>query len=271
MAGIEGALEAVLAYAADDSHGYVFGASDYGAGTDCSGLVQYYAAKLEGVEPTSYPNLNTRNMRSIMTGRGWKALEFTGTAALKRGDVLLTNTKSHTMIWLGGGRIVGAEGDWDGKRGDGSGNEVTERSYYAYSWQWVLRWPGGSDGGDGDLVIDGKWGRSTTLKGQEQAGTVPDGVVSSQNAYWKPKFAGCTTGWEWLESDYTGSPFIMAMQTTMRDKYGIDVGDIDGLAGRKFWRGLEKLAGFEPDEEGLEYPSNTIKWLQGQFNAGTFF
>lgn len=261
MAGIEGALEAVLAYAADDSHGYVFGASGYGAGTDCSGLVQYYAAKIEGVEPTSYPNLNTRNMRSIMTGRGWEATEFTGTSALKRGDVLLTNTKSHTVIWLGGGRIVGAEGDWDGKRGDGSGTEVTERSYYAYSWQWVLRWPGGG------IEEDGLWGEDTTLATQGVLGMrYKDGEVSRQDASLKARMPGCTTGWEWLDEPGSGSPLIRELQRIWgAEQTGVmDVDTINAMIGYY----MKKGSGATKRDGKLDRNSKTIKQFQHEVNNG---
>lgn len=260
VAGIESALEAVIAYAADDDHGYVFGASGYGTGTDCSGPVQYYAAKIEGVEPTAYPNLNTRNMRSIMTGRGWEEMEFTGTSALKRGDVLLTNTKSHTVIWLGNNRIVGAEGDWDGKPGDGSGNEVTERSYYAYNWQWVLRWRGG-------IAEDGLWGEGTTLATQELLGMkYKDGEVSRQDASTRGRMPGCTTGWEWLDEPGSGSPLIRELQRIWgAEQTGVmDVDTINAMIGYY----MKKGSGATKRDGKLDRNSKTIKQFQHEVNNG---
>ena len=54
-----------------------------------------------------------------------------------------------------GGRIVGAEGDWDGRAGDGSGTEVCERGYYDYGYNWILRppaWCGEEPEGEGPKV-----------------------------------------------------------------------------------------------------------------------
>lgn len=120
------------------------------------------------------------------------------------------------------------------------------------------------------LKVDKLWGEDTTREAQEQAGTPVDGIVSSQDKAWKPKFKGCTTGWEWV-SNAKGSQLIIAIQKTLRDKYGQDVGEIDGVAGRLFWRAFERAAGYDADEKGLEYPSNTIGWFQEKLNAGTFF
>ena len=129
---------------------------------------------------------------------------------------------------------------------------------------------GGSQASGGKIAVDKLWGTKTTTLAQQQAGTPVDGVVSSQDVCWMSKMKGCTTGWEWV-SRSEGSQLIAAIQRTLRDKYGQDVGEIDGIAGRKFWRALEAAAGYVPDEVGLEYPSNTIGWFQRQLNAGTFF
>lgn len=140
---MESAIKDVLSYAADDSHGYVLQGDNYAKGTDCAGLVRYYVARMEGVSPSKVPELDTWDMRSILSKRGWTVASFSK-SKLKRGDVLLrerSDGTGHAVIWLGSDRIVGAEGDWDGRAGDGSGNEVCERSYYAYSYNYILRPP----------------------------------------------------------------------------------------------------------------------------------
>lgn len=155
MASVEQALADVLAYARDNRHGYELGyhsSSAMGTGTDCSGLVRLYAAKLAGVGVDSFPNFSTRTERRVLTGRGWHAIAFS-LAKARRGDVLLTEPNGHTVIYLGNSRILGAEGDWDGRRGDGSGTEVCERSYYAYRYNWILRPPTGA-AGEEDEVTD---------------------------------------------------------------------------------------------------------------------
>lgn len=63
---------------------------------------------------------------------------------MRRGDVLLRalgDSTGHTVVYLGSRRIVGAEGNWDGRPGDSSGTEVTERSYYRYGYNRILRPP----------------------------------------------------------------------------------------------------------------------------------
>lgn len=146
MTGVETGIATVLQYAANDSHGYVLGSGShksYAYGTDCAGLARLYAAAVEGVAVESYPDFGTWNEKSTLTARGWRAIKFSK-SALRRGDLLLRalgDSTGHTVVWLGSGRIVGAEGDWDGKRGDGSGTEVCERSYYDYGYNWILRPP----------------------------------------------------------------------------------------------------------------------------------
>ena len=189
-----------------------------------------------------------------------EAMEFTGTSALKRGDVLLTNTKSHTVIWLGNNRIVGAEGDWDGKPGDGSGNEVTERSYYAYNWQWVLRWRGG-------IAEDGLWGEGTTLATQELLGMkYKDGEVSRQDASTRGRMPGCTTGWEWLDEPGSGSPLIRELQRIWgAEQTGVmDVDTINAMIGYY----MKKGSGATKRDGKLDRNSPTIKQFQHEVNNG---
>lgn len=135
---------------------------------------------------------------------------------------------------------------------------------------------GSSSGGStpsGKITEDGYWGKSTTKLAQEQAGTEADSEVWGQNIEWKSKFKGCTSGWKWESTTkkITGSPLIKKIQATLHDKYGQDVGEEDGIVGRKFWRAIEAAAGYPKDEEGLEAPSNTIKWFQKKLNAKSFF
>lgn len=130
--------------------------------------------------------------------------------------------------------------------------------------------PSASKPATGKLTVDGLWGEDTTRAAQKQAGTPVDGIVSSQEKEWKSKFKGCTTGWEWV-SKPKGSQLIEKIQITLRDKYKQNVGEIDGIAGKKFWQAMELAAGYDADNKGFEYPSNTVKWFQKKLNAGTFF
>lgn len=143
MTAMDKALAKARAYAADDNHGYELGyhsAAAMRVGTDCSGLVRYYVACMEGKSVDDLPDFSTRSERRVLSARGWQLIPFS-LAALRRGDVLLSNSRGHTVIWLGNGRILGAEGNWDGRRGDGSGREVCERDYYPYGYETILRAP----------------------------------------------------------------------------------------------------------------------------------
>ena len=143
MTAIDKALAKARAYAADDNHGYELGyhsAAAMRVGTDCSGLVRYYVACMEGKSVDDLPDFSTRTEKGVLKARGWQLLPFS-LATLKRGDVLLSNSRGHTVVWLSNGRILGAEGNWDGRRGDGSGREVCERDYYPYGYETILRAP----------------------------------------------------------------------------------------------------------------------------------
>ena len=143
MTAMDKALAKARAYAADDNHGYELGyhsAAAMRVGTDCSGLVRYYVACMEGKSVDDLPDFSTRTEKGVLKARGWQLLPFS-LSTLKRGDVLLSNSRGHTVVWLGNGRILGAEGNWDGRRGDGSGREVCERDYYAYGYETILRAP----------------------------------------------------------------------------------------------------------------------------------
>lgn len=144
MSRVETAINQVLAYAADDSHGYELHSRYYPFGTDCAGLMRLYAAYVEGVSVATYPDFHTWTMRDVLARRGWAVMPFAlGNA--KRGDVLLrydpTGGTGHTVLYLGNYRIVGAEGNWDGRAGDSSGAEVTERAYYDYGYDYIIAPP----------------------------------------------------------------------------------------------------------------------------------
>lgn len=142
---IERGIRVITDYAGDDTHGYVLMSGShksYDWGTDCAGLARLFAATVEGAALSSYPDFGTWNERHVLTGRGWEAIKFSADA-MKRGDILLRalgDSSGHTVVYIGDGFIIGAEGDWDGKRGDGSSNEICRRTYYPCNYNWILRW-----------------------------------------------------------------------------------------------------------------------------------
>lgn len=142
-ARIERGIAQVEDYAANDRHGYEFGShNNYDVGTDCSGLARMYAAAVEGVGLEEYPDFSTRTMRGVLSGRGWQELPYSSTP-LMRGDLVLKEIDGvgHVVVYVGGGRVVGAEGNWDKSPGDSSGREVCEKPLYDFGWNWILRPP----------------------------------------------------------------------------------------------------------------------------------
>lgn len=72
-------------------------------------------------------------------------------ANLQKGDVVL-NTKHHTEMYIGNGRMVKASinelgGVTGGKTGDQTGREIYIGNYYkpSYGWDYVLRYYGGEE------------------------------------------------------------------------------------------------------------------------------
>lgn len=144
------------------------------------------------------------------------------------------------------------------------------------SWdvvQCIVRppWSRGETGGVGDylpgkLAEDGYWGRATTIALQVHFGTLVDGIVSSQDAYWESRNPGLGTGWEWVESA-EGSQLIIAMQKVLRVKPDGLIGpDTDNALIKRFMgsSGATELDG------KLDGPSVTIKAMQHALNNGKF-
>lgn len=142
MAGIESGIQTILTYAADNRHGYELRQRDYDLGTDCAGLGRLYAASVEGVDVTGYPDCHSWDIADVLVGRGWQVMGFSE-AAKQRGDILVRVDPSggtgHVVVYLGDDRICEAANNYDGKRGDGSGREILERSYYSYGYKYIVR------------------------------------------------------------------------------------------------------------------------------------
>lgn len=156
MATIDQAISYVLKYAKDNAHGYILGGGhganpSYENGCDCSGLVRLYVSRLLDRSPRGVPDFSTRTEESVLRKLGFNSIPFTK-AAVRRGDILLSTIRGHTVIWLGYGMIVGAEGDWDKSRGDGSGNEVCVKEYYPYDYGRILRHESASEGVDDSMT-----------------------------------------------------------------------------------------------------------------------
>lgn len=107
------------------------------------------------------------------------------------------------------------------------------------------------------LDVDSVWGRDTTSALQDTFVTPVDGEVWHQwLANRKP---WCGTGWMWDISG-EGSALIRAMQRWLRSK-GQDVGEIDGIVGDKFWRGLMGAM-------GAKTGADAVATMQRKLNEG---
>lgn len=217
MAGIEDGIAAALAYAADDRHGYELRSGNhwpgsYSIGTDCAGLARLYAAAVEGAALDSYPDFGTWNEVKTLTKRGWRDITFSR-SAMKRGDILvraLGDSTGHTVVYLGHSRIVGAESNWNGVRGDSSGAEVTERSYYDYKYNHILRWEG-DEVTDADIksIARAVWDYAINIHGGESKDT--------QSAAQHLSYAHWDTERTLKYLNNTEDPTGRGMETNMKD------------------------------------------------------
>lgn len=113
--------------------------------------------------------------------------------------------------------------------------------------------------GRGELVVDGRWGRSTTWALQLELGTPADGVVSSQALRYRDDNPGLTAGWDWVR-DPRGSTLMVALQ----HRLGVTP---DGVLGPDTIRALQRHLGTTRDGE-IWSPSATVRALQRRLNEG---
>lgn len=112
----------------------------------------------------------------------------------------------------------------------------------------------------GELVVDGRWGSSTTWALQLELGTPTDGVVSSQALRWRDDNPGLTTGWGWTR-DPRGSKVIAALQARLG-------AECDGILGPDSIRRLQRHLGVDVVDAEIWNPSSTVRALQRRLNEG---
>lgn len=179
MSKVETYTQNAINIAKDDSHGYSqinrWGNPDY----DCSSLV-ITVVQNSGIPVKTNGATYTGNMKNAFIKSGFKDVTQyvninTGNG-LKRGDILL-NTRSHTEIYIGNGKSVGAHIDEKGtivgaKRGDNTGNEISITAYRNKNYNCVLRYPQNNvDNVNNSIpdslitdIINGKYGNGNTRK-----------------------------------------------------------------------------------------------------------
>ena len=136
-------IQHAIDIANDDSHGYSQ-IRRWGLDFDCSSLMYecgYYAGYDLPKEGTRY----TGTMIEHFGKCGYRVDAFDGNLNdLEPGDILL-NTKYHTAVYIGNGKIVEAScsetGGIDGATGDQTGNEIHIATVYDYPWTHVLTPP----------------------------------------------------------------------------------------------------------------------------------
>ena len=164
----------------DDSHGYSQpnrqGNPDY----DCSSLV-FYALKNAGLDVGSSA-FSTLTMDAVLSGAGFERHDWSSVADLQAGDIVWS--VSHTEIYMGDGKFVGAHHDENGgitgsTPGDQTGDEISVDSYAA-GYTAFYRYANGDGGQDGG---------GQAVSGETSGGV--EGLTSSQaKAEWFSGRAG---------------------------------------------------------------------------------
>lgn len=146
MGTIEKYVTWAVNIANDNSHGYsqaVRWSPDY----DCSSFV-ISALESAGFPMRAYGASYTGNMGQALKACGFvkvKGVNLASGAGLIRGDILL-NPATHTEIYIGDNRAVGAHssetGGKYGKTGDQTGNEISVQTYRNKNYTEVWRYGG---------------------------------------------------------------------------------------------------------------------------------
>ncbi|MBO6047237.1 MAG: SH3 domain-containing protein [Erysipelotrichaceae bacterium] len=110
---------------------------------DCSSFV-YTAYKKAGVgvgmgcSSTIKRDFKKKGFKFISRG----AAKMGSSKKLQAGDVLVAS--GHVELYAGGGKMVGAHRNYDGRPGDSTGKEISVSKYYSSGWYGVLRYTRGS-------------------------------------------------------------------------------------------------------------------------------
>jgi len=115
------------------------------------------------------------------------------------------------------------------------------------------------EGNTGGLVVDGQWGRATTLALQALLGTEQDGVISHQYKMSGVNYPGLFAA-QW-DTTQIGSNLIRAIQGVL----GITA---DGLCGRDTISAIQARMGTQVDGVISTPYSNMVAEMQRRLNAG---
>ena len=136
---VQNALNCAIGIAKDNSHGYSQSTRWGNPNYDCSSLV-ISAYEQAGIKVKEAGANSTRDMKIAFQKCGFEWIpgdpKKTG-IKLQPGDVLL-KVGSHTEMYVGNGKNVGAHKNYDGKNGDSRGNEISVQSS-SHAWDGILR------------------------------------------------------------------------------------------------------------------------------------
>ena len=140
-ATVNSAINWALSIADDNSYGYSQSTRWGDPNYDCSSFV-ISAYENAGVPVKENGATYTGNMRSSFENSGFTWIPGNpDVSELQPGDVLLSEG-SHTEMYIGNGKNVGAHKNYDGSDGDSTGEEIDVGNYYNHPWDGVLRYTG---------------------------------------------------------------------------------------------------------------------------------
>ena len=137
---VQNAMDWAIGIANNNKYGYNMKTGRWGnPNYDCSSLV-ISAYEQAGIKVKEAGASYTGNMKNAFIKCGFEWIpgdpKKTG-LKLQPGDVLL-KVNSHTEMYVGNGKNVGAHSNFDGKTGDSSGREINVQSSN-HAWDGVLR------------------------------------------------------------------------------------------------------------------------------------
>ena len=227
------------------------------AGAACAGLPGAYC-----------PTMLKAASSSVVAARSAQPgdvayFDWGGDGAVDHVGIVEANNGSY-LTTIEGNTSSGASGS----QGNGGGVYRRTRSFNvvravvrpSYSGAAKPASTGTASASKGTVAVDGWWGSATTRLAQKVAGTPVDGVVSSQNAAFRPHLKGCSGGWE-----FTRSPRGSALVRAIQKKCGVAA---DGIVGRATVNAFIRRYGNGVCDGELSGPSAAIKGFQRAINAG---